>query len=51
MTVHDDRHWEKVRKFVKNDFKIDKNLSMQFIWDLKLFDFKDGIEDITDNAK
>jgi len=26
-------------------------LELKTIWDLKLFDFKDGIEDITDQSK
>lgn len=51
MTVEDDRHWAKVRKETNCDFKVDDNLSLKFIWDLKLFEFKDAIEDITDTAK
>ena len=30
---------------------MDDNLELKTVWDLKLFDFKDGIEDITDQAK
>jgi hypothetical protein len=30
---------------------VDENLELRTVWDLKLFDFKDGIEEITDQAK
>ena len=51
MTVEDNRHWKGVQKLIKQDFVVDETLKLQLIWDLKLFDFKDGIEEITDQAK
>lgn len=51
MEVEDGRHWAKIKKLVKNDFTVDENLLLQTVWNLKLFDFKDGIEEVTDQAK
>jgi dynein heavy chain len=51
MDVEDGRHWNKVRKTVEKDFEIDDVLSLQTIWDLKLVEHKDTVEDITDTAK
>lgn len=51
MIVEDGRHWNKVKNLVQTQFEIDDKLSIQTIWDLKLFNFKDEIEDITDTAK
>ncbi len=51
MEVEDGRHWAKVRKCVQKDFVTDDSLQIQTIWDLKLFNFKDEIEDITDTSK
>lgn len=51
MIVEDDRHWAKVRKITGNDFKVDEKLSLDFLWDLNLFENKEGIEDVTDTAK
>jgi dynein heavy chain len=51
MIVEDGRHWNKVKSLVKTQFEIDGSLTIQTIWDLKLFNFKDEIEDITDTAK
>lgn len=48
MDVEDGRHWRKLKDIVKQDFEVDDNLELKTVWDLKLFDFKDGIEDITD---
>jgi dynein heavy chain len=48
MEVEDGRHWKKLKDIVKQEFEVDDNLELKTVWDLKLFDFKDGIEDITD---
>jgi len=45
------RHWEKVKQIVNQDFLVDENLQLSTIWDLKLFEFKDAIEDVADQAK
>lgn len=51
MIVEDGRHWNKVKNLVNTQFAIDESLYIQKIWDLKLFNYKDEIEDITDTAK
>lgn len=51
MEVADDRHWNKIRELVKKDVKVTEEMPLSVIWDLKLFDHKDGIEEITDKAK
>lgn len=51
MDVEDGRHWAKVRAVVKQQFTVDDKLLVKTIWDLKLFNFKDEIEDITDTSK
>ena len=51
MDVADERHWKKVKDAVKRDFNLNNNLELKEIWDLKLFDIKDQIEEITDQAK
>ena len=48
MTTEDHRHWKKLKDLVKKEFEVTPTLELEVIWDLKLFDFKDGIEDITD---
>ena len=48
MTTEDRRHWKKLKDLVKKEFEVTPTLELEVIWDLKLFDFKDGIEDITD---
>lgn len=51
METEDGRHWKKLKQIVKQEFTVDENLQLQTVWDLKLFDFKDGIEEITDQSK
>ncbi len=51
MNSADGRHWKKIKDTVKKEFEVNDQLELQTIWDLKLFDFKDGIEEITDQSK
>ena len=48
MRTEDNRHWKEVRTLVKQDFEIGDNMELEVIWNLKLFDFKDRIEEITE---
>lgn len=48
MEAEDDRHWNKIRDLIKRDFKVDDNLLLSNVWDFKLYEFKDGIEDVCD---
>lgn len=48
MEAEDDRHWNKIRELIKRDFKVDDNLILNDVWDFKLYEFKDGIEDVCD---
>lgn len=36
---------------VGKEFTVDDELKLETVWNLKLFDFKDGIEEITDKSK
>lgn len=51
MNSEDGRHWKKLKDLVKKEFEVSQELLLEIIWDLKLFDYKDGIEEITDQAK
>jgi dynein heavy chain len=52
MDSKDDRHWNKIKEMVKpKTFEVNAQLKLETIWDLKLFEFKDAIEDITHQAK
>ena len=51
MTVDDGRHWDKVVKIVKKEFEISEELLLDTIWNLKLFEFKEAIEDVAEQAK
>lgn len=51
MNSDDGRHWKKLKVIVKKEFEVIPDLLLEVIWDLKLFDYKDGIEEITDQAK
>lgn len=51
MNTSDGRHWKKLKVIVKREFEVTMELPLEVIWDLKLFDYKDNIEDITDQSK
>lgn len=51
MDVADHRHWNKVKAAVKQNFSLNDDLQLINIWNLRLFDIKDQIEEITDQAK
>ena len=51
MEAEDDRHWNKIRELINRDFKVDESLILSNVWDFKLYEFKDGIEDICDQSK
>jgi len=51
MDVEDNRHWKDVQTAVKKEFEVVDSTPLGVIWDLKLFEYKDAIEDITDKAK
>ena len=51
MDVPDQRHWKEVQTVTGKTFTVDEVTPLQIIWDLKLFEFKDPIEEITDKAK
>lgn len=47
MNTKDERHWKKVKDTVKQkDLVIDQNLELNKLWYLRLFDYKDIIEEI-----
>lgn len=48
MATDDERHWKKLKELVKSDFEINENLQLRTVWDLELYLYKDGIEEITD---
>lgn len=48
MNTPDGRHWKDVKHVVKQDFAIGDDMELEVIWNLKLFDFKDRIEEITE---
>jgi dynein heavy chain len=51
MNTSDSRHWKEVKAVVKQDFNIGDEMELEVIWNLKLFDYKDRIEEITEQAK
>lgn len=51
MNTADGRHWKEVKSVVKQDFAIGDDMELDIIWNLKLFDFKERIEEITEQAK
>jgi dynein heavy chain len=51
MTTVDDRHWSKVKHTVKQDFVVDQNLELKKLWLLRLFDYKEAIEEFCEIAK
>jgi dynein heavy chain len=40
------RHWDKVKETVKQKFTVDGNLELNLLWNLRLFDYKETIEEI-----
>lgn len=51
MNTADGRHWKEVKTVVNQDFAIGDEMELEIIWNLKLFDYKEKIEDITEQAK
>lgn len=51
MEVKEDRHWIKVKDAVKRDFGKLSELDLKQIWELKLFEIREQIDDITEQAK
>lgn len=46
-----DRHWKKVKLLVKNDFTVDSNLELKKLWEFRIFDYKEQIEEFCEIAK
>lgn len=51
MSTSDGRHWKEVKAVVKQDFAIGDEMELEVIWNLKMFDYKDRIEEIAEQAK
>lgn len=51
MITPDGRHWKKVKDTVKQDFSVDDNLQLKLLWYLRLYDYKETIEEICEIAK
>ena len=51
MFTPDSRHWKKVKDTLKQDFTVGENLELSLLWNLRLYDYKDTIEEITEIAK
>ena len=51
MNTPDGRHWKKVKDTLKQEFTVDDNLELKLLWLLRLFDYKDTIEEICEIAK
>nr|SYZ35238.1 PtDNAH9b [Paramecium tetraurelia] len=51
MNTTDSRHWKEVKVVVNQDFAIGDDMELDVIWNLKLFDFREKIEDISEQAK
>jgi dynein heavy chain, axonemal len=51
MITPDERHWAKVKDTVKQKFTVDDNLELKLLWNLRIFDYKDTIEEICEIAK
>lgn len=46
-----DRHWDAIRTKVQKQFTVDDKLLLQDVYNLNLQDFKEDVEEITDQAK
>ena len=51
MNTPDGRHWKKVKDTLKQDFNVDDKLELKLLWLLRLFDYKDTIEESCEIAK
>ena len=51
MFTPDSRHWKKVKDTLKQDFTVGDSLALSLLWNLRLYDFKDIIEEITEIAE
>ena len=51
MITPDGRHWKKVKETVKQEFEVNDELELKLLWLLRLFDYKDTIEEICEIAK
>ena len=47
MVTEDKNHSNKVRTTVNRDFAVDKSLSLKLLWELRLFAYKEQIEEFT----
>ena len=47
MFTPDGRHWKKVKDTLKQDFTVGDDLPCSLLWNLRLYDYKDTIEEIT----
>lgn len=48
MNTSDSRHWKEVKVVVNQDFAIGDDMELDVIWNLKLFDYREKIEDISE---
>jgi dynein heavy chain, axonemal len=46
-----ERHWNAIRDKVKSNFVVDDKLLLQDVYNLNLGDYKEDVEEITDQAK
>jgi dynein heavy chain len=51
MITPDGRHWKKVKDTLKQDFNVGDSLELSLLWNLRLFDYKDTVEEFTEIAK
>jgi len=53
MDSEDDRHWNKMRKLLENDFKIDNDTPLNLFWEFQIFSnkYKEQVEEIAEQAK
>jgi dynein heavy chain len=51
MVTPDQRHWTKVKDTLKQKFDVNENLELNLLWNLRLFDYKETIEELCEIAK
>lgn len=51
MVTPDERHWKKVKSTVNREFTVNDNLPLSLVWEVRLFDYKETIEEICEIAK